>query len=289
MNEPRDPSVDSGPPSRIHVLRDAIARAEADARGDAQARARLREMGRDRGRPDHAAAERQADQQLTISALEQWEAEQRGHLARWLRSWWSRHQRTARLAIVVVVAFLLGLQVAASTHGGLVPAELADRVNRAETRLNAREGELQLVRLELARLSDVMEYSARYDIPADLATAIHDIALNEGIDPALAFRLVQVESGFTRRAISPVGAVGYTQLMPATAFEMEPGLTYDDLFDRDTNLRLGFRYLRYMLDRYGDLRLALLAYNRGPGTVDNIRRGGDDPGNGYARSIIGGQ
>jgi soluble lytic murein transglycosylase-like protein len=77
--------------------------------------------------------------------------------------------------------------------------------------------------------------------------------------------------------------------MPPTAFELDPSLRYADLFDRDTNLRLGFRYLRQMLDKYdGDLRLALLAYNRGPGTVDGILRAGGDPANGYARAVLSG-
>ncbi|MDX1674604.1 MAG: lytic transglycosylase domain-containing protein, partial [Longimicrobiales bacterium] len=82
---------------------------------------------------------------------------------------------------------------------------------------------------------------------------------------------------------------GYTQLMPATAFDLDPSLEYRDLFDRETNLRLGFRYLRWLIDRYdGDLRTALLAYNRGLGTVDSIRRAGGDPGNGYARAVMEG-
>jgi soluble lytic murein transglycosylase-like protein len=75
--------------------------------------------------------------------------------------------------------------------------------------------------------------------------------------------------------------------MPSTAFELQPGLDYLDLFDRDTNLRLGFRYLRRLMVHYGgDLRTALLAYNRGPTRVDEIRRRGVDPGNGYARAIM---
>jgi soluble lytic murein transglycosylase-like protein len=155
--------------------------------------------------------------------------------------------------------------------------------------LQARQGELELVRMELNRLQDIMDYSRRYAIPADLAASINDIALAEGIDPAVAFQLVRVESGFYRRAISPVGAVGLAQLMPPTAFELDPNLRYADLFDRETNLRLGFRYLRQMIERYdGDLRLALLAYNRGPGTVDNILRVGGDPTNGYARAVLSG-
>ena len=156
--------------------------------------------------------------------------------------------------------------------------------------LQARQGELALVRMEMSRLEEIMDYSRRYRIPADLATMINDIALAEGLAPELAFRLVRVESGFRRRAVSPKGAVGYTQLMPATAFELDPSISYQDLFDRETNLRLGFRYLRWLIDRYdGDLRTALLAYNRGLGTVESIQREGGDPANGYARAILDGE
>jgi soluble lytic murein transglycosylase-like protein len=77
--------------------------------------------------------------------------------------------------------------------------------------------------------------------------------------------------------------------MPNTAFWLQPGLTRDQLFEQDTNLRLGFRYLRMMLQQYsGDLHLALLAYNRGPGRVDEILRAGGDPSNGYSLRVRNG-
>src|SRR5690606_19816270 len=130
--------------------------------------------------------------------------------------------------------------------------------------------------------------STRYRIPAGLAASIHDIALAEGLDPWLAFQLVRVESGFSPTAVSPKGAVGLTQIMPSTAEALAPGISHDALFEPETNLRLGFRYLRYLIERYGgDLRLALLAYNRGPGTVDAIRSAGGDPSNGYAEAVMG--
>ena len=133
-------------------------------------------------------------------------------------------------------------------------------------------------------------FSSCARLAANLAASIYDIALSEGIEPSLAYRLVHVESGFTRRAISHKGAVGLTQLMPRTAMGMRPELTYRDLFNTETNLRLGFRYLTLMLNRYdGDMRLALLAYNRGPGTVDGVLSRGGDPANGYARAVMNGQ
>src|SRR5688572_17881370 len=93
---------------------------------------------------------------------------------------------------------------------------LLEQVRLAENTLKAREGELELAQIELNRLANIHEYSQRHRIPADLAASIYDIALAEGIAPALAFSLVRVESDFTRRAVSSAGAVGYTQVMPST-------------------------------------------------------------------------
>lgn len=251
-------------PSRTQLLRELARQAEA------------------RGLLSPEEAEAQAR-----GPLSRWEAEQRGRTRRRLSYFWRRARWPARLAATAMVAFFLGMQVAVRPEVARVEALQTD-ADQSQVALQARQGELSLVRLEMNRLQEIMDYSRRYRIPADLATAINDIALAEGIAPELAFRLVEMESGFNRRAVSPKGAVGYAQLMPATAFEMDPSLEYRDLFDRDTNLRLGFRYLRWLIDRYdGDLRVALLAYNRGLGTVDSIRRGGGDPANGYARSIIG--
>lgn len=222
------------------------------------------------------------------NALTVWEHQQRERVRQHAAETWARVRSPARLAVLTAVAFLLGLQLAARPEGARL-AGLENDLDYHRVSLQARQGELGLVRLELNRLQEIMEYSSRYSIPADLAAAINDIALAEGIAPAVAFQLVRVESGFYRRAISPVGAVGLAQVMPPTAFELDPTLQYGDLFDRDTNLRLGFRYLRQMIDKYdGDLRLALLAYNRGPGTVDSVLRAGGDPSNGYARAVLSG-
>lgn len=144
-----------------------------------------------------------------------------------------------------------------------------------------------------ARLADPRHartagYALHYSISLELAREIERAAVAEGIDPDLAFRLVQVESGFRERAVSPAGALGLAQLMPATADWLQPGITREEIFHRETNLRLGMRYLRLLLRTYdGRVDEALHAYNRGPGTVDRIRALGGDPANGYADRVLG--
>jgi soluble lytic murein transglycosylase-like protein len=134
----------------------------------------------------------------------------------------------------------------------------------------------------------ILRYTARYPVSNELATKIVEAAAAEGIDPELAFRLVRVESQFRARARGPGGSLGLTQLMPSTARYLDRSLrSEEDILEPQTNLRLGFRYLRNMIDRYGDVRLALLAYNRGPVAVDRALRNGTDPENGYSRRVLG--
>lgn len=221
------------------------------------------------------------------SVLWQWEYGWMSPGRRLVASVWQVLRRPLPGVLVAAGAFGVGVLLASGPDSTAASWQLRHQLNATERQLQARSGELELVRLELNHLNAVMANSSRYRIPADLAGQIYDIALSEGIEPEIAFRLVSIESEFTPHAVSPKGAIGLTQMMPSTAKEMNPRLSREDLFHRETNLRLGFTYLRELIHEYdGNLRLALLAYNRGPIVVDALRKQGRDPENGYSRAVI---
>jgi soluble lytic murein transglycosylase-like protein len=166
---------------------------------------------------------------------------------------------------------------------------MVSRLGSLGQQLDAANGEVALAKLQLDRANAILANSTKYQIPADLAGAIYDIALAEGIDPALGYQLVKIESNFKADARSSAGALGYTQVQPATAKFYEPSVTEKELFQRDVNLRIGFRFLSDLLERFDrDTHLALLAYNRGPTKVTQILARGGDPANGYSAAVLKG-
>ena len=174
---------------------------------------------------------------------------------------------------------------AATPDAGFV----ARRMGSLSDQLEATRGEMAVMKLQLDRADAMIANSAKYQIPADLAAAIYDIALSEGIDPALGFQLVKIESNFKSTARSSMGAIGYTQVQVATARFYEPGVTERALYERDLNLRIGFRFLNDLLVKFDhDTHLALLAYNRGPAKVAEILAEGGDPTNGYSDAVLKG-
>jgi transglycosylase-like protein with SLT domain len=147
---------------------------------------------------------------------------------------------------------------------------------------------IAVTRADEMRTDTVTNAVDQYGIARDLAEDIYDQATIAGIEPKLAYGLVKTESAFRHNAISNVGARGLTQVMPRTAAWLRPGTRAQELEDRHINLSLGFKYLNQLINKYGgDVELALLAYNRGPGTVDRILKRGGDPDNGYARKVMG--
>lgn len=102
---------------------------------------------------------------------------------------------------------------------------------------------------------------------------VQQAAHRAGVSPDLFQRVVGVESAGNERAVSSAGARGLSQLMPGTARDL--GVDPDN---PEQNLTGGARYLKQQLDRYkGDEKLALMAYNWGPGNVDRWMNAGADP------------
>ena len=96
-----------------------------------------------------------------------------------------------------------------------------------------------------------------------LAADIHRIAAQHRLDPALMHAVIHAESAYNPQAVSPKGATGLMQLMPATAARFGVSNSYDPV----ANMNGGARYLRWLLDQFQDTRLAVAAYNAGEGAV----------------------
>jgi soluble lytic murein transglycosylase-like protein len=88
------------------------------------------------------------------------------------------------------------------------------------------------------------------------------------VDPLLVDSVIRAESNYNPNAVSPKGAEGLMQLMPTTAREM--GVT--NSFDPAENIEAGVKLLKHLQDIYKDDRLALAAYNAGPGAVDRFKQ-----------------
>ena len=132
-----------------------------------------------------------------------------------------------------------------------------------------------LLPAELSRVSvAIAAESSRAKLPIELVLAV-----------------IQVESAGYNFAVSPVGAMGLMQLMPATAegVARRIGLRWEGpatLFDPVFNVRLGVLYLREMLDRYGSVTTALAAYNWGPTRIaERLRQGKPVPAL-YAQRVL---
>lgn len=116
--------------------------------------------------------------------------------------------------------------------------------------------------------------------------AVDEASKKYGVDKKLIMSVIKQESDFDPNSTSGAGAEGLMQLMPGTASEL--GVT--NAYDVSQNVDGGTKYLKELLDKFSDMRLAVAAYNAGPGAVknsgDNISRLPSETQN-YVSKVLG--
>jgi soluble lytic murein transglycosylase len=119
----------------------------------------------------------------------------------------------------------------------------------------------------------------RLEYPLDYGDIVRSHAAENRLDSALVAAVIYEESRFRPHARSNVGAMGLMQIQPVTGETIArrtggTAFRVSDLYDPEINVRYGTWYLRQLIDKYGDERLALAAYNAGETTVDGWLRDG---------------
>jgi hypothetical protein len=163
---------------------------------------------------------------------------------------------------------ILGMAVLAAAFGPLAKAEAPPDAVPAPHAVSVVRGDVRtgrLVRSVVVRAKQAGELGQ--DSDAGVRTLVEEAAKNLDVSPLLVDSVIQVESNYNPYAISPKGAQGLMQLMPATARRF--GVT--NSFDAKQNIEGGVRYLKFLQDTFKDDRLAIAAYNAGEGAVTKYR------------------
>jgi soluble lytic murein transglycosylase-like protein len=166
----------------------------------------------------------------------------------------------------VYICFItaLAMMLAASPLGAAGNSAAADSSSQKTLVVRADRRTGKLVR-SIAAGSTVAKETAAPSV--NITEMVEKAAHDNNVDPLLVHSIIRVESNYNPDAVSPKGAQGLMQLMPPTA----RGLGVTDSFDPRQNIEAGVRYLKYLQDIYKDDRLALAAYNAGPGAVQKYK------------------
>ncbi len=150
--------------------------------------------------------------------------------------------------------------------------------------LDQEEEQLQAMTQEVMAIAGIdNELKAQH-----YANIFIEAARNYDLNPRLLLVLTLIESRFDAQAVSSKGALGMTQVMPKVWLKRIDFISdRKDLMDPFLNIHAGAHVLRHYLDRAkGNVKLALLMYNRGEGAVNRDILKGHDPSNGYAQKVL---
>jgi soluble lytic murein transglycosylase-like protein len=162
-----------------------------------------------------------------------------------------------KVYICFLVAFAM-LAASPSRAAEVAPAPVVRKTT--VVRADPRTGKLVRSVIVSQRPAAAASLPANSDLNAIVASA----AKAHDVDPLLVHSIIKVESNYDAHAVSSKGAAGLMQLMPSTARM----LGVSDSFDPQQNIEAGVKYLKKLQDIYKDDRLALAAYNAGPGSVN---------------------
>jgi soluble lytic murein transglycosylase-like protein len=146
-------------------------------------------------------------------------------------------------------------------------------------------------RLHILEAVEELQSNLTPEEEAKLAHQVFDYSKEHGLDPLLVLSVIQVESDFASNAVSPMGALGIMQVMPATARSISERRGWDwtgenSLFEPSFNIRLATSYLSDLVAKFGSVEEALIAYNCGEGTMQELASNGLPLPRSYARRVL---
>lgn len=158
--------------------------------------------------------------------------------------------------------------------------------------------------VKIVNTSSIKQLILKKMYPMTYSEYVYKYSEENGIDPLLTFAIIKAESNFNSSVVSSSNAMGLMQLMESTAEEimqkdLQEEFNKDMLFNPEDNIKIGTAYFSKLIQRYGNIPLALTAYNAGIGKVDGwiedgiIKEDGSDvenipykETNNYVRKIL---